>query len=534
LSALESVERAQVVAPDVSGAPKVLTPGGLEFIAALHGRFSHGLSLILHEREEKQGILDSGVFPDFPADERIRTAEWRVSDVPADLLDRRVEITGPAGDAKMVINALNSGASTFMADFEDSLSPTWEQVIQGQANLMEAVEGTIRFVTSEGKVYALAEKTATLIVRPRGLHLREKHVSVGGEPVAAPLFDFGLFLYHNADKLRKKASGPYFYLSKLEGGNEARFWEQVLCASEDYLGLPRGTVKVTVLIETLPAAFEMEEILFELRKHIVGLNCGRWDYIFSYIKKLRNHPQFVLPDRAQLTMDGGFLAPYVDLLIETCHRRGAYAIGGMSAFIPVKGDESANRMALERVKTDKEREFALGHDGTWVAHPGLVQIARDAFSRMRGANQLTARREVRVTRDDLLRVPRGTITGEGIASNISVGLRYLESWLGGRGCVPINNLMEDAATTEICRAQLWQWVKHGARVEDVALVTSDYVKALISGHVSALSRDLSPADASRVSLAGRMFTQMVLGDEFPEFITIPAYEELLTMEGSTR
>lgn len=528
----ESMERARVIAPDVAGTSRVLTSGALEFVVALHRGFSPGLHTALQEREARQRLLDLGVLPDFQSDEGIRSSEWRVAEAPADLLDRRVEITGPAGDRKMVINALNSGASTFMADFEDSLSPTWRQVVQGQVNLIDAVDGTIRLVTDEGKVYALGEKTATLIVRPRGLHLSEKHVAVGGEPVPASFFDFGLFVYHNADRLMKKGSGPYFYLPKLEGAKEAKLWEQVLSSSEDLLGLPRGTIRVTALIETLPAAFEMEEILYELREHIIGLNCGRWDYIFSFIKKLRNNPEFVLPDRAQLTMDGGFLAPYVDLLIQTCHRRRAYAIGGMSAFIPVKGDESINRAALEKVRADKEREFTLGHDGTWVAHPGLVQIAKDVFSRMTGPNQLEVRREVRVTRDDLLRVPKGTITKAGLSSNVGVGLRYLESWLGGRGSVPINNLMEDAATTEICRAQLWQWVKHRAHLDDGTPVTPELAREYISNQALTLSNNRSPEDASRVSLAGRMFEQMVLADEFQEFITIPAYEQLLAMEGT--
>jgi malate synthase len=532
LNTLEPVERAQVNGTDVPGSSRVITPEALEFVAALHQRFASALHDILQEREATQKSIDSGILPDFPTDAGIRTSEWAVAEVPDDLLDRRVEITGPAGDRKMVINALNSGASTYMSDFEDSLSPTWEQVVQGQINLVEAVERTIRLVTEEGRVYALDQKTATLIVRPRGLHLSEMHVTVGGEPVPAPFFDFGLFLYHNAGNLIKMGSGPYFYLPKLEGSKEARLWEQVLSASEDYLGLPRGTIKVTVLIETLPAAFEMEEILYELRQHVVGLNCGRWDYIFSYIKKLRNHPEFVLPDRAQLTMDGGFLAPYVDLLIEVCHRRGAYAIGGMSAFIPVKGDETANEAALKKVREDKEREFAHGHDGTWVAHPGLVKVAKDAFSHMRGQNQLRIKGLVKVGRDNLLQVPGGTITMAGLSSNVEVGLRYLEAWLSGRGSVPIHNLMEDAATTEICRAQLWQWVKYRARLEDGTPVTPDLVRELISSHASAISKERPPEELARVSLAERMFLQMVLAESFPEFITIPAYEQLIAMEAT--
>jgi malate synthase len=533
LSSLETVDRAKVSAPVVDGSERVLTPGALEFIAALHQKFSKTLAGLLQEREARQRLFDSGGLPDFPADDGTRSSEWTVAEIPSDLIDRRVEITGPAGDRKMVINAFNSGASTFMADFEDSLSPTWEQLIHGQTNLKEAVERSIRLVTQEGKVYALAEKTATLIVRPRGLHLIEKHVKVGEEPVPASFFDFGVFLINNAEALRRSGSGPYFYLPKMEGAKEARLWEQILLASEDYLGLPRGTIKVTVLIETLPAAFEMEEILFELRGHIVGLNCGRWDYMFSFIKKLRGHPKFLLPERSQLTMDGGFLAPYVDLLIKTCHKRRAYAIGGMSAFIPIKGDEAKNEAALAKVRADKDREFRLGHDGTWVAHPGLVAIAKEAFSQMKGPNQLNIKRdEVVVKRDDLLRVPAGTITNEGLDSNVSVGLRYLENWLGGKGCVPINNLMEDAATTEICRAQLWQWIKHGGRLSDGTPITKELVTGLISGQVSSLSTGLGQPDSSRIALAGRIFEQMVTNDEFVEFITIPAYDALVSREGN--
>jgi malate synthase len=536
MTALETLDRLELVAPSGTEFSRILTPKALQFVGALQMRFSGTLAKLLAERQEKQKQIDSGSLPDFPPNDYVRTAEWSVAEIPTDLLDRRVEITGPAGDRKMVINALNSGASTYMADFEDSQSPTWNGTVQGQVNLADVVDRSIRYVSPEGKVYALNGTTATLIVRPRGLHLREKHVLSGGEPVSASLFDFGLFLYHNAEKLTKRGTGPYFYLPKLEGRQEARFWEQVLSASEDYLGLRRGTVKVTVLIETLPAAFEMDEILYELRTHIVGLNCGRWDYMFSYIKKLRNHPRFLLPDRSQLTMDKGFLAPYVDLLIKTCHRRRAYAIGGMSAYIPVKGDDAANDAAMAKVRADKEREFALGHDGTWVAHPGLVPTAKEVFSRMGSFNQLRVLREdVNVTRDDLLTVPSGTITEEGLESNVAVGLGYLESWLGGRGCVPIKNLMEDAATTEICRSQLWQWVKHGARLQDGRPVTRETVLTKISDMVSALSSEAdNSVDAARISLAGEVFSKAVAADEFPDFITLPAYEELLAMEARHR
>ena len=533
MSALESVERAVIQAPRVDGSERILTPAALELVAALHRRFSKQLADLLQERKSRQELYDSGTLPDFPAEDTVRQSQWTVAEVPTDLADRRVEITGPAGDRKMVINALNSGASTYMADFEDSLSPTWEQLIQGQINLKDAVDRSIRLVTEEGKVYSLGDKTATLIVRPRGLHLQEKHVNVGGEPVPGSFFDFGVYLTNNVDALLQRGSGPYFYLPKMEASKEARLWEEVLSASEDYLGLERGIIKVTVLIETLPAAFEMEEILYELRNHIVGLNCGRWDYMFSFIKKLRAHPRFLLPNRSQLTMDGGFLAPYVDLLIQTCHRRRAYAIGGMSAYIPVKGNEAANETALAKVRADKDREFKHGHDGTWVAHPGLVAIAKESFSKMEGPNQLgTKREEVHVTRDDLLRVPMGTITKEGVSSNVIVGLRYLEAWLGGRGSVPINNLMEDAATTEICRAQLWQWLKHGANLDEGIPITREMVSGLITDQVSALSAGRDETDAARISIAGGLFKQMVLANDFEDFITIPAYEVLLSREGN--
>lgn len=535
VNSLTSVDYTEISAPVTAEFSSILTPEALRFVAALHREFSETREALIDAREERQKLIDSGVLPDFLHDDSgVKATEWRVAEVPEDLLDRRVEITGPAGDRKMVINALNSGASTYMADFEDSQSPTWHETIQGQINLRDAVDGSIRFVSPEGKVYILSGAVATLIVRPRGWHLVEKHALVDGEPVSASLFDFGLFLFHNSEKLRRRGSGPYFYLPKLESHLEARLWERVCVRAEDYLGLPRGTIKVTVLIETLLAGFEMEEILYELRRHVIGLNCGRWDYIFSYIKKLKNHPQFVLPDRVQVTMDKGFLAAYVELLIRTCHRRGAYAIGGMSAYIPVRGDEEANALALQKVRADKEREVTLGHDGTWVAHPGLVALTREVFdSRMHGQNQLhVLRGDAKTTRDDLLRAPRGTVTEEGIRTNISVGLRYLESWLAGKGCVSINNLMEDAATAEISRAQLWQWARHGVPLRDGGKVTAEMVKRMISDEVSALSGQTSdPAGPGRISLAGRLFERMATGEEFTEFLTLPAYDELIAREG---
>ena len=394
------------------------------------------------------------------------------------------------------------------------------------------VEGTIRYVSPEGKVYRLNDKVATLIVRPRGWHLQEKHLLVDGRPVSASLFDFGLFLFHNAEKLVKNASGPYFYLPKLENHLEAGLWEHVFSRAEDYIGLRRGTIKATVLIETILAAFEMDEILYELRDHVVGLNCGRWDYIFSYIKKLRAHPQFLLPNRAQVTMDKGFLSAYVKLLIKTCHKRGAYAIGGMSAYIPVKGDEAANEIALRNVRADKEREATLGHDGTWVAHPGLVKIAREVFdSKMPGPNQLhVVRDEWDISREDLLAPPPGTITEDGIRTNIAVGLRYLESWLDGRGCVPINNLMEDAATAEISRAQLWQWIRHSGRLHDGRTVTPEMVRLAMAERIFNLFRGRDAASRALILAAGELFERLANDPSFPEFMTLPAYDLLVAQE----
>ena len=513
----------------------ILTPEALAYLKTLHLEFSDTRKMLLKKREERQRQFDSGALPDFSRDsQQLKGLDWRAAEAPPDLRDRRVEITGPAGDRKMVINALNSGANAYMADFEDSQAPAWTEVIAGQINVRDAVNRTIRFATTEGKTYALNDKVATLIVRPRGWHLLEKHVLIDGEPVSASLFDFALFFFHNAKNLRQRGSGPYVYLPKTESGLEARLWDRVFSRSEELFGLPRGTVRATVLIETLPASFELEEILYQLRDHITGLNCGRWDYIFSYIKKLRNHPEYTLPDRAQVTMDKAFLAAYVDLLIKTCHRRGVHAMGGMSAYIPIRGDEQANAVAMQKVRADKEREVRLGHDGTWVAHPGLVQLAREVFDAKLGGkpNQLDVLREdVNITQEDLLRVPVGQVTLNGVKTNISVGLQYLESWLGGRGCVPINNLMEDAATAEICRAQLWQWIRNGVSLSDGGKVTLELVRPLIAEEVSRLS---TPAKgekgAERVALAGSLFERMVGAEQFPEFLTLPAYEELLALE----
>jgi malate synthase len=530
----ESVPGVEITGPVNEEFAKILTPEALKFVKTLHAEFSDTRKMLLARRAERQKEFDAGKLPDFPTGhETLWGVNYTVTIIPRDLRNRRVEITGPAGDRKMVINALNSGANVYMADFEDSLSPTWEQVIQGQINLRDAVDGTIRFQSSEGKDYTLNEKTATLIVRPRGLHLAEEHVTINGEPVSASLFDFGLYVFHNGRKLRGKSSNPYFYIPKMESAMEARFWNRLSTRAEEYMVFPKESIKLTALIETLPAAFEIDEILYAMRDHVVGLNCGRWDYIFSYIKKLRAHPQFVLPDRAEVTMDKAFLAAYVNALIKICHKRGAYAIGGMSAFIPVKGDEKANEAAFAKVRADKEREVKLGHDGTWVAHPGLVPLAKEVFDAgMTGNNQLSVKRDdVTITKEDLLRVPEGKITENGIRANISVGLQYLEAWLGGRGAVPINNLMEDAATAEITRSQLWQWAKHGATMSDGKKVTHQMLKPLIAEEVERLSkRTTNEEHKKRVEAAGKIFESLVASETFTEFLTTPAYKVLIENE----
>lgn len=520
----------QIVGPLDDQARSILTPEALRFVKVLHKDLRDARKMLLRKREERQRDFDAGVLPDFPVGrETLTRVGWTISDIPPDLKRRKVEITGPAGDRKMVINALNSGADVYMADFEDSLSPTWEQVIQGQVNLRDAVAGTISYESPEGRSYRLNEKVATLIVRPRGLHLNEEHVTIDREPASASLFDFGLYVHHNARALRKRGTSAYVYVPKMESGLEARFWDRLFGKAEEYLVLRAGSVKATALIETLPAAFEMDEILYNMRDHIVGLNCGRWDHIFSYIKKLSNHRRFVLPDRGELTMDRGFLAPYVDLLIKTCHRRGAYAIGGMSAYIPVR-DEAANAVAFAKVRADKEREVRLGHDGTWVAHPGLVPLAREVFDRATGTNQLGVLREdVRVTRDDLLRVPEGEVTEAGVRSDVRVALQYIGSWLSGRGSVPIDNLMEDAATAEISRAQLWQWTKHGSTLSDGRTVSLEMVEGIIEEESARLARGGGgPTPGSE--RATKLLTSLVRADRFPEFLTLPAYRELLDLE----
>jgi malate synthase len=498
---------------------QVLTPEACRFLTRLSREFEWRRRELLQRRQTRQTLIDAGKMPEFlPETADIRESEWTVAPIPRDLLDRRVEITGPV-DRKMIINALNSGASVFMADFEDSNSPTWKNNLEGQANLRDAVEGTISFVSPEGKRYELNDRVATLVVRPRGWHLEEKHFLVDGKPISASLFDFGLYFFHNTHRLMEKGSGPYFYLPKMESHLEARLWNDVFCFAQDELGLLLGTIRATVLIETILAAFEMDEILHELRWHSAGLNCGRWDYIFSFIKKFRNDPDFVLPDRSIVTMEKHFLKSYVELLIQTCHRRGIHAMGGMAAQIPIKNDVAANEKALEKVRQDKLREVNAGHDGTWVAHPGLVPIAKEVFdAHMKTPNQIARRRDdVHVKAIDLLTVPEGQITEEGLRWNIDVGLQYLESWLRGSGCVPIYNLMEDAATAEICRSQVWQWAKHGARLSDGRPVTHEMIRQTITEQKDRLK-------SGRISEAADIFQRMMTGTDFTEFLTLEAYD----------
>ena len=510
----------------------LLTPAALEFVALLARTFEPRRRALLARRRLVQHALDNGFRPDF-LDETvvIRASDWKVAPVPAELADRRVEITGPV-DRKMVINALNSGANVFMADFEDSNAPSWRNVVDGQLNLFDAVRRTIRFETA-GKRYELAPRTAVLMVRPRGWHLEERHVFVDGAPVSASLFDFALFVFHNARELVARGSGPYFYLPKLENHLEARLWNDVFVLAEAELALARGTIKATVLIETILAAFEMDEILWELREHSAGLNCGRWDYIFSFVKKLGRDPENVLPDRARVTMTEHFLASYSALLVRTCHRRGAHAMGGMAAQIPIKNDAARNAAAFEKVRADKEREARAGHDGTWVAHPGLVATAKAVFDEhMPAANQIESRPrlDVHVTADDLLRVPRGPITDAGLRQNVSVGVQYVAHWLSGAGCVPLNDLMEDAATAEISRAQLWQWIRHGAQLDDGRVITADLFRAVLAEELAAVRArvgDVAFANGN-YARARDLFVHLVLASEFEEFLTLTAYDQLIT------
>ncbi|HET7295561.1 MAG TPA: malate synthase A [Gemmatimonadales bacterium] len=522
----------QVVTPPPPDCAAVLSPAALSFLAALARRFEPERVRLLERRRARQAELDAGRLPDFlPETRDVREREWTVAPLRPDLTDRRVEITGPV-ERKMMINALNSGANVFMADFEDANAPTWDNNVRGQLNVRDAVARTIAYQSPGGKRYALGPRTATLVVRPRGWHLVEKHLLVDGRPTSASLFDFGLTFFHTAAALIDQGSGPYFYLPKLESHVEARLWNDVFLFAQDTLGIPRGTIRATVLIETILAAFETDEILWELREHAGGLNCGRWDYIFSYIKKLRRDPERVLPDRARVTMDQPFLRAYAELVIRSCHRRGIHALGGMAAQIPIKRDPTLNAAALEKVRQDKLREVRQGHDGTWVSHPALVPVAQEVFAANLpggGPHQIARRRDdVRVTARELLQAPAGPITMAGLRTNLEAGLQYLAAWLGGTGCVPINDLMEDAATAEISRAQVWQWLRHGARLEDGRYVNAAMVQQAIAELVASLPERVGAGGpgADKFSLAGRILTELTTGAEFAEFLTVVAYDYL--------
>src|SRR5208283_1863537 len=511
---------------------QILTPAALEFVARLQRAFGGRRAELLARRGARQREFDAGKLPDFlPETRAVREAHWTCAPVGADIQDRRVEITGPV-DRKMIINALNSGASVFMADFEDANTPKWDNNIQGQLNLRDAIRRQIDYVSPEGKTYALNAKLATLFVRPRGWHLPEKHVRVDGAPVSGGLFDFALYCFHNASELVARGSGPYFYLPKLESHLEARLWNDIFVLAQDELSIPRGTIKATVLIETILAAFEMDEILYELREHSAGLNCGRWDYIFSCIKKFRLNREFCLADRARVTMTTHFMQSYAELCIKTCHRRAIHAMGGMAAQIPVKNDEAANQEAFAKVKADKEREASIGHDGTWVAHPGLVAVAKEAFDRlMPGPNQIASRRreDVRVTAADLLRFePEQPITERGLRLNINVAIQYIGAWLAGQGAVPIFNLMEDAATAEISRSQVWQWIRSAkGKLDDGRKVTREMVAAMIPEEIAKIRTLLGPAfGEGRYEEAAGLFADLVNNDTFVEFLTLPAYERI--------
>lgn len=513
------------------GVSFILSEDAVAFVASLAQTFSGRVTELLALREERQRAFDRGARPAFLKEtEHIRRGDWTVAPPPGDLTDRRVEITGPV-DRKMVINALNSGAKTYMADFEDSNSPTFDNCISGQANLYDAVRRNISFTDpASGKSYQLSDKTAVLIVRPRGWHLLEKHMKVDGRFVPASLFDFGLYFFHNARELILRGTGPYFYLPKMQSHLEARLWNDVFEYSQRWLGIPSGTIRATVLIETLPAAFEMHEILYELRRHSTGLNCGRWDYIFSFIKTFREQPGFVMPDRGTVTMEQPFLRAYTQLLIQTCHRRGAHAMGGMAAQIPIKNDPAANDAAFEKVRMDKLREVTDGHDGTWVAHPALVSVAMELFDKkMPGPNQVhRLRDELRITEEDLIQVPRGRRTEKGLRQNINIGIQYIEAWLRGSGCVPLYHLMEDAATAEISRTQVWQWIRHGATLDDGRTITKQLVESIIHNEMESIRTAIGGPrfEKSAFVEAGNLFTSLCMSPSLAPFLTLQAYDVL--------
>ena len=508
----------------------ILTPEAIKFITKLQNKFNDQRLYLLKKRQIRQEVLDTGELPSFLSQtEKIRNSDWKISPTPSDLKDRRVEITGPVS-RKMVINALNSGVKVFMADFEDSNSPTWDNNLNGQINLRDAVNKTITFKNSNGKKYKLNDTTATLMVRPRGWHLMEKNIIINKQPMSASLFDFGLYFFHNAHNLIKNGTGPYFYLPKLENHKEARLWNDVFIFAQNELNIKLGTIKVTVLIEHILAAFEMDEILYELKDHIVGLNCGRWDYIFSFIKKFKRNKDFILPDRDQITMDRHFMKSYVNLLIQTCHKRGAHAMGGMAAQIPIKDDIEANTIALEKVKLDKIREAKAGHDGTWIAHPGLAPIAIEAFKNtMPEENQINnLRKDVNVTPSDLLKIPDGEITETGIRNNIRIGIQYVEAWILGNGCVPLYNLMEDAATAEISRAQLWQWLHNSVKIKDGRELTESLFDTILNEELELIKNQIGKNryKSGKFIEASELFTNMIKNNNFDEFLTIPAYKFL--------
>jgi malate synthase len=524
----------EILAPVTESYATILTPEAVDFIVDLHRTFNVRRKELLDARQERQKRLDAGERPNFLEETRsIRESTWTVAPLPADILDRRVEITGPV-DRKMIINALNSDAKVFMADFEDSSTPTWNNLLDGQINLRDAIRRTITYADpATGKQYKLNDKVAVLFVRPRGWHLEERHVLVDGEPMSGSIFDFGLYFYQNATELLARGSGPYFYLPKMESHLEARLWNDIFMRAEKEIGIAQGSIKGTVLIETILASFEMDEILYELRDHSAGLNCGRWDYIFSFIKKFSNDARAILPDRARVTMTTHFMRSYSKLAIKTCHKRNVHAMGGMSAFIPIKSDPVANENAIAQVRADKEREAGDGHDGTWVAHPGLVHVALEIFDRlMPQPNQISKQLpDYHPTAEDLLRVPEGEITETGLKQNVAIGLGYLEAWLRGIGCVPLFNLMEDAATAEISRAQLWQWVHHKAKLSDGRVVDLALVESMIAGE---LNRQKIAVDAARYAAyeaAADLMLELVRAPRFIDFLTLSAYQQVLKDEG---
>ena len=526
----------KIAAPVSEAHAQILTPEAIDFIVDLQRNFNERRKTLLSDRQERQRKLDAWEKPNFLLETKnIRDAAWTVAPLPADILDRRVEITGPV-DRKMIINALNSGAKVFMADFEDSNTPTWNNLLDGQINLRDAIRRTITFADpGSGKQYKLKDKVAVLFIRPRGWHLEERHVLVDSEPMSGSIFDFGLYFFHNAKELLARGSGPYFYLPKMESHLEARLWNDIFIRAQKQLGIPQGTIKGTVLIETILASFEMDEILYELRDHSAGLNCGRWDYIFSFIKKFSADPHAVLPDRGQVTMATHFMRSYSKLAIKTCHHRNVHAMGGMSAFIPIKSDPVANEKAIAQVQADKEREASDGHDGTWVAHPGLVPVALEIFDRlMPQPNQIFKQLpDYNPTAEDLLKIPEGQITEAGLRQNVAVGLGYVEAWLRGIGCVPLFNLMEDAATAEISRAQLWQWVHHKAKLADGRLVAVDLVESIIENELAQQRKIVDAARYGAYEKAADLMRDLIRAPRFIDFLTVPAYDRILEQEKVT-